>query len=507
MAFLEAHGASCLMCFLKWPPKGLGPAVLFSALIGCGSNPGPHITMPTPKVYTDDQVLKTFAERRTAIRDTAKGIPTDTIQELLRVKQQSQTTINVSTTPAGASGGTGTSTGSSGATLPTLPTLTDIPLPNNFGLPAEGMLRKRIVLDQNITGYELLYLGDNDLLSKEKQAVLIRIDLSVRNFTKVESSFLHYPQFVMVGFGAMARNAPTDEFSDAGVSVYTLEPEFTSVVAQESLLSNRIENYSAQALAPYQGGTITGSGAYQRSLEEGFLSLVETPLQYSIYTNQPNRFAFAFGPRRRINKRSWINPQRIFGNTYEIQYELEPGSRAVYALLVLPKDVKELRLVAYVHQKLVTEDVILTDNVLQPLKKGIGEAERQQAPVEKEASDQAVTTGKPANLCASDSDCHSFTIPILKTSTVPLGSVITPKTLYTGLANQFFITHTEPVTSETEVFIGSVSVPKSYVTVLGRYRLKVSLPISKEMDDAVRNAKDGIIKDLEVILSRLIVHR
>jgi len=443
--------------------------------------------MPRPKVYTDDQVLKTFSERRAAIRDAAKGISTDTIQELLRVKQQSQTTINVSAAPAASSGTTG-STGST-ASAPTPPTPTDLSVPSNFGLPAEGSLRKRIALNQGITGYELLYLGDNDLLSKEKQAILIRIDLSVRNFTKVKS-FLGYPQFVTVGFSAMARNAPTEKFSDTGVSVYTLEPEYTSVVAQESLLSSRIENYTAQATAPYQGMNITGSGSYQRALEEGFLSLVETPIQYSIYTNKPNRFAFAFGPRRRINKRSWINPQRLFGDTYEIQYELEPGSRAVYALLALPKDAVELEVVAYVHEKLLTQDVIQTDDALQPLREGLSQGESL-------VQEQSVPSGQP---CKTDTNFHCFTIPLLKTSTVPTKHSITPTTVYTGVANQLFITATEPVTSETEVFLGSLWVPKSNVTLLGRYRLKVLMPMNKEMDDAIKNVPGGSIKDLDVIL-------
>jgi len=485
----EADAPSYLMSFFSRGVKSLAAVALLLSLIGCwGASHKPHITMPKPKVYTDDQVLKTFSERRTAIRDTVKGISTDTIQELLRVKQQSQTTINVSTTPAGSATPSSTSTPPS---LPSLPALSDISTPNNFGLTAESSLRKRIALDQNITAYELLYLGDNDLLSKDKQVVLVRIDLSVRNFTRVKS-FLGYPQFVLVGFSAMVRSALDDEFSNVGVSVYALEPEFTSVVAQESLLSSRVENYAAQALAPYQGGTITGSGAYQRSFEEGLLSLVEMPLQYSIYTNDPNRFAFAFGPRRRINKRSWINPQRIFGETYDIQYELEPGSRSVYALLVLPNDAEEIQLAAYVHHEFVTKDLMLTGEVLTPLKTGIGQAES--------IAKQPAYKGQAEFVCGTDSDCHSFNIPILRSSTVPHASDITPKVLYAGVANQFFITHTEPITSETEVFIGSVSVPKSNVTVLGRYRLKVSLPNSKEMDDAIKNAQGGIITNQEVIL-------
>lgn len=491
----EADGPFSPVHRLRRRVNGIGAAILLLSLMGCCStSTKPYITMPTPKVYTDDQVLKTFAERHGAIRVTANGILTDTIQELLRVKQQSQTTINVTATPA-ASTSTNSSTGGTTSTAPGLPTLTDLLAPNNFGLPAEGSLRKRIALDQNITGYELLYLGDNDLLSKEKQAILLRIDLSVKNFTKVKS-FLGSPQFVMAGFSARARKAPTDEFSDTGVSVYTLQPEYTSVVAQESLLSSRIENYTAQATS----GTITGGGSYQRGFEEGFLSLVETPIQYSIYTNKPNRFAFAFGPRRRINKRSWINPQRMFGETYEIQYELEPGSRAVFALLAMPKDAMELEVIAFVHEKLVGQDLIETDEALQPLRQGLTNLEQGKSPRSGPPVTPAELPAQPAISCPTvpkDTNFHCFTIPILKTSTAPAAHSITPTTVYRGVPSQLFITATEPVSSETEVFLGPLVIPKTNVTVLGRYRLKVVVPTN---DDAMKNVAGGAMQDLEVIL-------
>src|SRR5262245_11365647 len=171
----QANDQSFLVRSLDRPLKNAGVALLFLGLMGCcGSNgPKPDITIPSPKLYTDDQVLKTFAARRAALRELTSGISTETLQEVLRVKQQSQMTINVSAAPAG-------STGTSGQqTAPAPSTLSDISPPANFGLPAEGTLRKRISLDQNITGYELLYLGDNELLGEDKQAVLVRLDLSV----------------------------------------------------------------------------------------------------------------------------------------------------------------------------------------------------------------------------------------------------------------------------------------------------------------------------------------
>ena len=155
----EADAPSYLMSFFSRGVKSLAAVALLLSLIGCwGASHKPHITMPKPKVYTDDQVLKTFSERRTAIRDTVKGISTDTIQELLRVKQQSQTTINVSTTPAGSATPSSTSTPPS---LPSLPALSDISTPNNFGLTAESSLRKRIALDQNITARAVNGLASN----------------------------------------------------------------------------------------------------------------------------------------------------------------------------------------------------------------------------------------------------------------------------------------------------------------------------------------------------------
>ena len=438
--------------------------------------------MPAPKVYTDDQVLKTVAERRGAIRESTKTIPIQTIQELLRVKQQSQTTINVSTTPAG------------GAPPTPLPTLTDLTAPVSdfkFGLPAERTLRKQIALDQEITGYDLLYLGDNDLLDKDRQAILLRLDLSVNNFTRV-TSFWGDPQFVLVGFSVQATSG-SNAFSADKIGVYALQPEYTSIVSQESLLSSRMESYTAQALTPYQGGTITGGGSYQRGLEEGLLSLIETPVQYSIYTNTPNQFAFAFGPRRRINKRTWINPQRIFGDTYDIQYELEPGPRTVYAVIALPPEATELQVVAHVHQELVSRgDVIQTEKALDPVHTVLTTLENTQ--------NRGTPTHRTTTSCASKDIPHCFTIPLLKTSTVPTTPEVMPTTVHTGFASHLFLTDTAPVTSETEVFIGSLPIEKSNVTVLGRYRLKVSLAYTKEQDDLVKSTQCGTMSSLPVLL-------
>jgi hypothetical protein len=441
-----------------------GVALLCWGLLACDT-PKPHITMPSPKLYTDDQVLRTLAERRAAIREMTKGISTETLQEMLRVKQQTQTAITLSATAMGRPG--------SAASPPPLATLPDLAIPANLGLPAEGALRKRIALDQNITGYELLYLGNNTLLDRNRQAILLRIDVSINNFTKLKTPFGN-PQFVIIGFGIEA--GAVGSFSPQDVNVYTLEPEYTSVVGQESLLTAHMESYAAQASAPFQGATLTGNGSYQRGMEEGFLALIETPIQFAIYMDKPHRFGFAFGPRRRILKRSWINPYRIFGDTYTIEYQLEPGPRTVYALLTVPSTATDLRVISYVYDEFVPDEMVLTDKVRQPVKDQLEKAEPGQSQL---------------SVCIPDaSNPRCLALPLLKTIVPPVAAV-TPLTLYTGVASQLFITSLDPVSSETDVFIGSLPIPKSYVTVLGRYRLKVSLPATKELDDHAKSTPCG----------------
>ena len=421
-------------CFSAPHPRILVIAMLLGFCLGGCPAETPLLTMPTPRVYTDDQMLKIMAARRQALRTSVlSSIPIDMLQELLTAKQQTQTTINVNATPA-----TGTANQpTTPAQPPQLPGLTNLTVPPNFGLSPEGEIRKRIALDQEITGYELLYLGDAQFLKADMQAVLLRVDLSINNFTNF-SKIGEGALYLLLGFCAQAQ-VDDQPISDK-TSVYMLEPEYVSITGLESALSSHIERLAGQGMT----GTVALGGSYQRSLEEDFLSIVETPLQRAIYSNEKNQFAFALGPRRRVVKRSWINPVRWFwGDTYQIDYELEPGLRTMYALLALPKQANTLRLQYWNHG-------VLSEKKLR--KKPVTE----------------ITPPKDA--CDA-----TFTLPIVRSTSVPTKDQFWPDEVYTGQASQLLIESAEPVTADTQVFIGSL--PVSNVTVLGRYRLQVSLPV------------------------------
>src|SRR5262249_19821055 len=171
-----------------------------------------------------------------------------------------------------------------------------------------------------------------------------RIDVSINNFPRSKSNT---PHFVRTDFELKCGTwKPLEGASEAATdkgkweptedcTIYYLAPEKAVVVAQESLASTFLENYAAQLAAAGRGVDVTEAGRFQRQLEETLMTQVERPIEYAIYVDK-NRFAFAFGPHRRVDRRALLNPQRWFGNTYEYGYEISPCSRDVYALVVAP---------------------------------------------------------------------------------------------------------------------------------------------------------------------------
>lgn len=112
------------------------------------------------------------------------------------------------------------------------------------------------------------------------------------------------------------------------------------MVGRESLTDSLVKEYAAQLLGSWGGiGVSAARGASDR-LRRRFLSVLHTPLQFAIYTSRGGgrdfTFAFAFGPRRRLEERSLLDPARWFGSPYEIAYEVQPGPRSCHALLVFP---------------------------------------------------------------------------------------------------------------------------------------------------------------------------
>ena len=267
-------------------------AVVCSVNLMMGGCAAPDISISSPKVYTDDQVLKTLGERRRVLAEKATAIKAAKLHEVFGARQATQVDTNVSVSPATADLLSAPSPVESGdVVLPEAPTIG-----GNLGPTFASQLKNTTTQDQLITGLDLLYLGDSQLLDNGKRAVLLRFDVSVNNYLD-GTDWMGDKRFALVGFRVRALG-----IEEKDITVYTLAPEYSSVKSQESLATAQIESYAAQGGGTVEGFNIQGAGRFQRAFEELLSTLTDHPIQFASYDNRPNRFAFAFGPRRKIEK-------------------------------------------------------------------------------------------------------------------------------------------------------------------------------------------------------------
>jgi hypothetical protein len=463
------------------------------SLVGCADIP--TIWIPPPKVYDEGQARKALSQRSRDLNALVKGIQAGTIQEVSGTSEATRYGFIGSFSPPGLSSApspTKTDSGlvSSGPIQKADPTI---------GLTYSDLLRQRVSQDQMIMNYELMYEGDQKFLSPDKRLVILRYDISILDF--VEKRSLAVIRFdltrerpVLTKEDPKERNRcdstkeePQEREvqcnKDSDLIVYTIGPEYTSRVSQESLLTSIIRSYEAQGGAAAQAGSIQLAGQYSNSLQEAFLSIAEQPTQFGIYTECPNRFMVAFGPRRSIEKRSWINPARIFGNTYDIKYTLEPGLRSMYVALIIPAEVHEFWIRAVFPEKYIRYDN--TEKILKLY------ADLQQSynpfyqytvkwwldPVLKIVSSVKPPSPPPSKINLKDlkhSEDFSCEDPLIH-----------PSHLYPAITNTFSICSPEPVSSGTQVMIGPLAVPKSNVLVLNKNHLLVT--VNQDLNLALYN--------------------
>lgn len=424
--------------------------LLALALAGCAA-PLVDVTVSEPKVYGDDQVLRTLAVQRARLVPLASGIRPGDYQESfgVRTDERTRTTLGVNLAdpdaplpePPGLGGGRAGRfpTGSAHHHRRYFRPRYSYPPPLQPGLTFNEQLRQRVNGAQLLSSYELLFLGDARLLDRKSRAALLRFDLSFNNYVDLGGR----RRFAVVEFLVKGKKKGTPRFS-----IYLLSPEYSAMVSQERALTRLVSEYAGQVLGSWGGIGVTGSHGSSSQTREDFEALLETPLQFAIYDSREpagggRRFAFAFGPRRRLHERSRLNPARWFGSNYEIAYELQPGPRTCQALLVF-HDVEEqapveLEVSVFCDGRLVAEEDV---DFARALRRG-------RRPLE-----------------TFDVRCPPPTATA-RTRLVRIDpSVTTDILLASGPDGPSF-------SPQSEVFLGTAAVPPGDVRVLGRGRLLV----------------------------------
>lgn len=441
-------------------------------LSGCVTPP-PYITFSEPKVYSDDQVVTALSGQYRKLQATASNLTAKELQEVLVIKQGTRLNTNLSASPAGASPVTAPEVIDSNTI-----DLTKLEAPEgDIGLSYSASLRKKMTDGWEVLGRSLFLSGDQTLKAENNNVVLVRFDVSVNNYIPADT-FGDTVRFAYIRF--------TVADPDTGIKIYALEPEYNSTLSKESLITDALEDYRGEIGGTTEGVDIQGAFLYQRALYEGFQKLVEQPLQFAVYGSEQNQFGCALGPIRQIVKRSWINPARIFGNKYRIDHIIEPGARQCYALMVLPKSYsgKKLKVKAeYYRRDFLNKGDLLpsngpngeTERCINTNKKnfwscGLFQRSGYLADITYRQAIWGDDWSTPTKLDLS------ITVPKpndVATSTANSSISIYPKTTSAVLIS----TNTNfPLSPDTRVLIGPAEVETKNIELLGRHRLKVTVP-------------------------------
>lgn len=493
------------------------------ALSGC-ANHQPLITISPPKIYGDDQTLKAFAERRKNLAVLTKSIKANEINEIFGVQQATQTDISAAISP----------TAGELLAAPEPLNTEKIALPSlsksqNIGRSYSSLLRDSIIRDQDLLGWDLYYLGDNHFFEEDATLALMRFDVSINNFLNGETLFAGNRKFAIAGFKVTAENCESS-------FAYALAPDYSATISQDSIVTSTLENFALQGVGTTGNIDISGAGRFQRVLQESLNKIVEHPLQFAIYQQKPEKnsaaFGYAFGPKRSIIKRSWFNPKRWFGNTYRIKYLIEPGPRAVWALLVFQgcqSDPINLSVEAKIQPDLLIEgekDQQKFQAIFFGSKDGLGSArgsvqstqdelgskpslvttETIEVPVQSQqetSESRAEAEGRRGQADASKGIIN-YIFDELKLKKVSEPSkVIEDLKIYPDFPNTLLIRTPYIVSGNTEVEIGPEIISQENISVLGRYTLKLNFPPNKKLSallDKIMSDNPGQTPTVDVTL-------
>lgn len=328
--------------------------VLVLALAGCATE-RVDVTVAPPKVWGDDQVLRTLAARARAVHSLGARSWGGDVQELLDVHQASASRTALTLDVArDATQSTSSAHGPACRCSLCLASLMVLNRPVPGPSSAEA-IRRRIEDLGQLDGYELLFLGDTTFLGRRTRALLLRFDLTFRGYVDLGDA----RRFVVVAFTVESATGPA-----ATPRVYLLSPSWQGQGSIETWGERESDELVASLLGTWSGVGLGGSYASSDESDYRLQAHVETPLQFALEPGRddPFTFAFAFGPRRRIRERSVLSPARWFGGKYEVRYELDPGPRTCQALLLFDESdqaaPEHLKVRAFCDGELVAEDQV-----------------------------------------------------------------------------------------------------------------------------------------------------
>lgn len=501
-----------------------------------------NMTISEPKLYTHDEVVRTMAEYRGRIREQSGNLSPASLNELFDANQASRTDVTTSVSPTGSSLVSAPSPISGGEIAFRTPPGAN----KDIGLPARSMLRNVAVSQEYLMGYDLLFKGDSQFLDPNNQVLLVRFDVSINQYL----SRWYRREFAVAIFNITAKCTMANQTEDCSnkLHVYTLFPEYSGISAQDSFLQSNIDSISHQAGSASQGVDLKSARRTQNGLQEQLLQAVEYPLQYAIYNPFPGlvngqSFGFAFGPRRRIEKRLAINPARWLGSAYTIEYEIEPGPRDLYAVLIAPKNLHSLEVVARPAPYLMEPgDLGKIAEGIRNVALGIDQQFDSFAKIQKAfslpdaAADipillskyeytereggkaaltpfdlkaQAVVTMslRPASISFFEKTLSDLIPPLKWTfSTAELEGLkrassdrpakltcrVNPEQISAVLPIAAVLTCDKPLTADAAVFLGPLAVPRDQITLLNRYQLRVGLTPNKQLETLAKATSDKL---------------
>lgn len=422
-------------------------------IAACGTSAG---VMPgSAKAFSEDHTFVLMDRQHDVVGELAKDRGSPTVhethhrREVLAVTGDGRLTpvLPTAATTEDGDGEDDDETDDPSTTSPALPAYIE----GGAARPYESVFAEQLDHAALARSYEALFSGDTDVLDTSRAVSLIRVDLSVggANVPARSLSLTEDERYYALAYFDVSGPPGSD------VRVYALSPAKASIIARESMARSVLEDYTGGVSAPVAQGALDAAltGRLQRQREEQFTSLAEHPIQFALHGERPNQFAFAFGPRRRIVKRSWINPKRWLGSAFRFDYDIEPGPRWAYALVVHDASVTQLDVRTSWRKCLVREEEV----------------------------------GAAATECAGRVEAR----PATRVKVRPAQRFSAPAVhgeLYPSTKSTIAIDCASPVNGESRVFVGPVAVPQDDVRLLGRHRLAVTVKKSDLLEDMRKTA-------------------
>ena len=460
---------------IKRARLAMAVSLAVAATVSCAT-PSVRVTFAEPKTYSEDTTLMLLADRSRQFDAIVGEIQAAELNEIRGLREARSTSFEL---VAGRSASDGTSpdppdADDVSADLPAAPTGT-------VGLDYGTLLRRRFTQDQLRAAYELLYLGDSALLDPNRRAWLIRVDVSIDRFVRCGTT----PKFIWVDFEVDAAATETTDGAgsdgerrdrDSEVQIYAVMPEYSAITSQESWSANTQGSAALRGAYPIGAVDLQSAASTRSNREETFLQAREHPLQFALYGESANRCTFAFGPRRRLTKRSWINPARWVGSTYRIDYEIHPGTMPCLFIVSTKGDVDELTVLRSI-RGVEGQEVRL--KAVAPVVSGVSLAERQRT--EPDVVQELTTIKLSQEATNAPEPRVGATAASLEGAVDASASMLRIAPASGGT----LLVQTEsdhPVSSATRAILEFVPIPDANVRVRGKNTLEISVPPSPALE-------------------------